>query len=113
LLQLSSILFTTFESTGDFQADLKDKGIFSRHKHAQEYLERAQETHKMIEVQVAARLDAYRVTDFTLLSYSLATHFRSVLAVFGNFCLVPAFVVAGGCIDREIAPVFVAPCQSK
>lgn len=35
--------------TGDFQADLEDKGIFGRYKHAQEYLERAQETHKMIE----------------------------------------------------------------
>jgi len=35
--------------TGDFQAGLEDKGIFGRHKQAQEYLERAQETHKMIE----------------------------------------------------------------
>jgi len=35
--------------TGDFQVGLEDKGIFGRHKQAQEYLERAQETHKMIE----------------------------------------------------------------
>jgi len=62
LLQLPSILTTTIESTGDLQAGLEDKGIFSRHKQAQEYLERAQETRKMIEVQVAAllkRLSSY------------------------------------------------------
>jgi hypothetical protein len=109
LLQLSSILTTTFESTCDFQAGLEDKGIFGRHKQAQEYLERAQETHKMIEVQVAARLNAYRVTDFTFFSYSPATYLRSVLTAFGNFPLVPVFVVASGRIDREIAPAFVIP----
>jgi hypothetical protein len=43
----------------------------------------------MIEVQVAAQLNAYRVTDFSLLSHSLATYLWSVLAVFGNFSLAP------------------------
>lgn len=113
MLQLSSILTATIESTGDFQAGLEDKGIFGRHKQAQEYLERAQETRKRIEVQVAARLNAYRVTDFTLLPYSPATYLRPVLVVFGYFLLAPVFVVAGGRIDCEIAPAFVVPCQSK
>jgi hypothetical protein len=113
LQQLSSILTTTFESTGDFQAGLEDKGIFGRHKQAQEYLERAQETRKRIEVQVAARLHAYRVTDFTLLSYSPATYLRLVLAVLGNFPLAPVFVVAGGRMGYEISPAFVVPCHSK
>ena len=113
MLQLSSILTTTFESAGDFQAGLDERGIFGRHKQAQEYLERAQQTHKMIEVQVAAQLHAYRVTDFSLLSYFLATYLRSVLAIFGNFPLAPVFVVANGHIGREIAPAFVVPCQSK
>jgi hypothetical protein len=113
LLQQSSILTTTFESTGDFQAGLEDKGIFGRHKQAQEYLERAQETHKMIEVQVAARLNAYWVTDFTLLSYSLATYLRSVLAVFGNFPLAPQPLLSPAGVHREITPAFVVSCQSK
>jgi len=56
---LLQLLTTTFESTGDFKAGLEDKGIFGHYKQAQEYLERAQETHKMIEVQVSARLDAF------------------------------------------------------
>jgi hypothetical protein len=107
LLQLSSILTTAFESTGDFQAGLEDKGIFGRYKQAQAYLERAQETHKIVEVQVATRLNAYRVTDFTSLSDSIATYIRSVLAAFGNFSLAPVFAVASGRIDREIAPAFV------
>jgi len=99
--------------TGDFQAGLEDKGIFGRHKQAQEYLERAQETHKMIEVQVAARLNAYWVTDFTLLSYSLATYLRSVLAVFGNFPLAPQPLLSPAGVHREITPAFVVSCQSK
>ena len=101
MLQLSSILITTFKSTGDFQVGLESKGIFGRRKQAQEYLEKAQETHKMIEVRVAAQLNAYRVTDLILLSYSAATYLRSVLVVFGNFPLAPVVVVASGRIDHE------------
>ncbi|KAI0274571.1 hypothetical protein BGY98DRAFT_1098869 [Russula aff. rugulosa BPL654] len=55
------------EITGDFQAGLEGKGIFGRRKQAQEYLEKAQETHKMIEVRVAARLNAYRLFSATFL----------------------------------------------
>jgi len=47
-----SVLTAAFGSTRDFRVGVEDKCVFARRRQAQAYLDKAQETHKRVEVCV-------------------------------------------------------------
>lgn len=83
----------------DLKARLEDKGIVARHRQAQRYLKRAEEARQVIQVQVAVRLNAYRVTDFLSPRY-LSSVFLSYQKLSSSSSLCH-FQVR---VDHEIAP---------
>ena len=49
-ITVASVLTAAFGSASDCRVGVEDKGVIGRHKQAQVYLDKAQETHKKIEV---------------------------------------------------------------
>ena len=68
--------------------------MFGRHRQAQAYLDKAQETHKRIEVcGIALSRDASGM--LSIFPRSVATHLRPVLAGFGSLYSRQATVIEG------------------